>query len=187
MLTVLVVVAHLGFGFARSGTGSVNGLFDNLHVRPDGGTRSRGVDGVLVNDGAGLDAGARGRGVDGELVNGGAGLEAGAGEAGAVNGRAGGGVLLAVVGLDAGTVLALSYVDDGVVRAVVGIELDTRLGVGRLGAEGRRRDGSVTEKEKRKERKRCARQLVCFSVSHRGTRRLVNPAPLAPDRLGGGP
>ena len=192
MLTVFVVVAHLGgFLAARSGTGSVNGLFDDLHVRLVGGTRSRGVDGVLVNLGGALEAGAGGRGVDGELVNGGAGLEAGAGEAGAVNGRGGGGILLAVVGLDAGTVLALSYVDDGVVRAVVGIELDTRLGVGRLGSDGRRRDESVTRKEKKEEKEEvllgCARHLACFSFSLGAPRRLVNPAPLAPDRLGEGP
>jgi len=60
----------------------------------------------------------------------GASLEAG-GEAGTVNGGAGDAELLAVVGLDAGTILALGNVNYRVVRAVGGIELDARLGVSR--------------------------------------------------------
>ena len=177
MLTVLVVVAHLGFGLARSGTGSVNGLFDDLHVRLVGGTRSRGVDGVLVNGGASLEAGAGDRGVDGELVNGGVGLEGRRAEAGTVDGRAGYRELLAVVGLDAGTVLALSNVDDGVVRAVGGIVLDTRLGVGGLRADEPKKgcvSGGWEGKRGREGRKR--REPRVFLPSP-GPRRLVNNNP----------
>lgn len=46
-----------------------------------------------------------------------------------------------VVGLEAGAVLAFSNVDDGVVRFVGMVELDTRLGVGGLRSEGRVSDG----------------------------------------------
>lgn len=60
----------------------------------------------------------------------GGGLEAGV--AGAVDGRAGYGEFLAVVGLDTGAVIALGNVNGGVVRAVGGVDLDARLGVGRL-------------------------------------------------------
>jgi hypothetical protein len=60
----------------------------------------------------------------------GAGLEAGV--AGAVEGRAGYGDFLAVVGLNTGAVIALGNVNGGVVRAVGGVDLDARLGVGRL-------------------------------------------------------
>jgi hypothetical protein len=83
------------------------------------------VDRLLV-DGAGAGA------VNGVVVDVGASLEAGVSEAGAVDGGADYGSFLAVVGLEAGTVLALGNVNDRVVRAVLGIELDTRLGVGRL-------------------------------------------------------
>jgi hypothetical protein len=114
---------------ARSVTGSVNGLFDNVHLLLVGGARCRGVNGGTGDVDRLLEAGAGGGGVDGELVNVGGGLEAGA-EAGAVDGGTGHRELLAVVGLDTGTILALSNVDDGVVRAVLGIELDARLGVG---------------------------------------------------------
>ena len=77
----------------------------------------------LLVDGAGAG------GVNGVVVDVGASLEAGVSETGAVDGGADYGSFLAVVGLDAGTVLALSNVDDRVVRAVLAIELDARLGV----------------------------------------------------------
>jgi hypothetical protein len=130
-VAVLVVVAHLGFLGGRGlVTGSVDGLFDNVYLLVVGRAGSRGVNGGAGDVNRLLVGGDGARGVDGVLVDVGASLEAGS-EAGRVNGGAGDAGLLAVVGLEARTVLALGNVNYRVMRAVGGIELDARLGVGR--------------------------------------------------------
>src|SRR4051794_36272864 len=141
MLTVLVVVAHLaGFLGFGSVTVCVNGLFDNVYLLVVGRARSRGVNGGTGDGNRLLEDGAVAGEGDGVFVDVGAGGLAAGSEAGAVDGGADYGSFLAVVGLDAGTILALSNVNDRVVRAVLGIELDTRLGVACL-RSGARRDG----------------------------------------------
>lgn len=149
VVAVLVVVAHLGFLAGGRVAGSLNGLFDNVYLLVVGRAGSRGVnggagdvhrllvdgaragavDGVSVNVGAGLKDGAAGGGIDGGNVD--VGGLVGRAEAGAVEGGAGYAAgLLAVVGLDTGTILALGNVNGRVVRAVGSIELDAGLGVG---------------------------------------------------------
>lgn len=89
-------------------TGGVNGLFDDVDVLVvSQARRRRGVNGVVVDDGASLMVVA---------------------EVGAVDSAG----FLVIVRLDTGPVLALGNVDDGVRVLVVtlGIELVTRLGVG---------------------------------------------------------
>jgi hypothetical protein len=93
MLTVLVVVAHLGLFGLRSVTGRVNRLFDDVYLLVEGRARSRGV-----------------------------------------NGGADYAELVAVVGLDTGTILALGNVDDRVL-------VDVRLGVVGLRSDVGRMDG----------------------------------------------
>ncbi len=196
MLTVLVVVAHLGF--LGLGTGNVDGVFDDADLLGVG----RAGGGGGVNGGAG-DVGGLGvvgagaGGVDGELVNGGGGLVGGT-EARGVDGGGGGGhgELLAVVGLDTRTILALGNVDDGVVRAVGGIELDTRLVVGGLRSDVRGRDGSVgmkREEGKRKEEEEEMKGLHLMSMKRRGGLACLSLSPRvawstqpppAPDHLG---
>lgn len=133
MLTILVVVSHLGW--LSVATGGVYGLFDDVYLAFVGRTRSS----RCVNGGAGdvdglLVGGTRDRGVNGVFVDVARGLVVvvAVSEAGAVDGRADYGSLLVVVGLDAGTILALGNVDNRVLRAVLVIELDARLGVGLL-------------------------------------------------------
>lgn len=133
VVAVLVVVTHLGLSVLTRG---VDGLFDDVYLalvcrarrrgRVNGGTGD--VDGLLVG-------GTRDRGVNGVVVDVAVGLVVVVvmTEAGAVDSRADYGSFLVVVGLDTGTILALGNVDDGVLRAVlVVIELDTRLGVSLL-------------------------------------------------------
>jgi hypothetical protein len=168
MLTVLVVVAHLGFLGVRSATGSVDGLFDDADLLGVGRARGGGVNGGTGDVGRLAVGGAGAGGVDGELVNGGGGLEGGRAEAGGVDGGGGHGELLAVVGLDTRTILALGNVDDRVVRAVVVIELDTRLVVGGLRSDGPRAGWvSWDEGERRREgkegkRKKTRRRVFCL-------------------------
>jgi hypothetical protein len=136
LLTVFVVVTHLRSGVRRSVTGSVNGLFGDLHVLVVDGARSRGVEGSLGDVGGGLlEDGAVARAVycggvdvDALLVNGAV--------AGAVNGRTGGADFFAVVGLEARAVFTLGDVDDGVVGAVSAIDLNAGLDDRRLGSGG---------------------------------------------------
>jgi hypothetical protein len=47
--------------------------------------------------------------------------------------------------LDAGAILALSNVDGGVVSAMLGIDLDARLGVGGLGSDKGRKGKDVSK------------------------------------------
>jgi hypothetical protein len=132
MLTVLVKVTHLGLSVLTRG---VDGLFDDVYLALVRRARRRGqvnggtgdVDGLLVG-------GTRDRGVNGVVVDVAVGLVVVVvmTVAGAVDSRADYGSFLVVVGLDTGTILALGNVDDGVGRAVLVIELDTRLGVGLL-------------------------------------------------------
>jgi hypothetical protein len=129
-VAVLVVVAHLGFLGLGSVTGRVDGLFDDGYLLVEGRARSRGVNGGAGDVNGRLVVNGPGAGsVDGELVNVGGGLEAGA-VRGGVDGGADYAELVAVVGLDTGTILALGNVNDSVGSAVLVIELDARLGVG---------------------------------------------------------
>jgi hypothetical protein len=132
---ILIVVTHLGSLGARSVTGGVYGLFGDLEVRlVKGGARSDGsVDGGLNYAGGLLEVGEVAGSLDGDVVEVG-GLGEGGAVAGDVDSGAGVGDFVLVVGLETGTVLALSNVDDGVVRSVVVIELDTRFGEGGLGS-----------------------------------------------------
>jgi hypothetical protein len=135
-VSVLVVVTHFGFGSfgaGRNGGRSVgaglNGLLDDLYVLADDGARgARGSDGEVVGvrgcllDGSRLDGEA-----DGEIADVGVSLlNGGRAVAWGVNGGAG---LRTVIGLDARTVITLSYVKSGGVRTVAGIDFDARLGV----------------------------------------------------------
>jgi hypothetical protein len=132
MVAVLVKVTHLGLSVLTRG---VDGLFDDVYLALVRRARRRGqvnggtgdVDGLLVG-------GTRDRGVNGVVVDVAVGLVVVVvmTVAGAVDSRADYGSFLVVVGLDTGTILALGNVDDGVGRAVLVIELDTRLGVGLL-------------------------------------------------------
>lgn len=108
-------LAHVARGLGRGiVAGSVDGSLvevDALRVRGSG--AAGGVDGGLV------DVNALGVGGTGEVaVNSGAGY-----------------LFVTVVGLEAGAVFTFSNVDDRVVRAVSGIELDARFGVGGLRSE----------------------------------------------------
>jgi hypothetical protein len=136
VVTILIVVTHLGSFGAQSVAGSVYGLVGDLEVRlVKGGARSGGsvdgglgyVDGLLV---AGKVAGTS---FDGDVVEVGR-LGEGRAVAGDVDSGAGVSDFVLVVGLETGTVLVLSNVDDGVVRSVLVIELDARLGERRLGS-----------------------------------------------------
>lgn len=132
VVAVLVKVTHLGLSVLTRG---VDGLFDDVYLALVRRARRRGqvnggtgdVDGLLVG-------GTRDRGVNGVVVDVAVGLVVVVvmTVAGAVDSRADYGSFLVVVGLDTGTILALGNVDDGVGRAVLVIELDTRLGVGLL-------------------------------------------------------
>jgi hypothetical protein len=135
MLTVLVVVAHLGLFGLRSVTGRVNGLFDDVYLLVEGRARSRGVNGGAGDVGRLVVDGPRGGGVDGVLVDVGGSLEAGA-VRGGVDGGADYAELVAVVGLDTGTILALGNVDDSVGSAVLLV-----VGVGGLRSDVGRMDG----------------------------------------------
>jgi hypothetical protein len=145
MLTVLVVVTHLGFLAWSGGTGILYGLFGDLHVLVVDGARSRwvdsrtrdvnllpvrrdkllAVDGDVVHDSASLVGGTVGRGIDGgaSYVD-----------------------LLAIVRLDPGAVLALSNVNGGAVGAVLSVNLNARFGVGRLRSGGKVRNALVRER-----------------------------------------
>jgi hypothetical protein len=114
-------------------TRSVYGLFDDVYLALEcRARRSRCVNGGTGDVNGLLVGGARDRNVNGVFVDVAVGLVVVVTEAGAVDGRTDYRSFLVVVGLDAGTILALGNVDDRVVRAVVVIELDTRLGVLRL-------------------------------------------------------
>jgi hypothetical protein len=131
VVAVLVKVTHLGLSVA---TRSVYGLFDDVYLtlvcRARG---SRSVNGSTGDVNGFLVGGARGRSVNGVFVDVAVGLVVVVViEAGAVDSGANYGSFLVVVGLDTGTILALGNVDDRVVRAVLVIEVDTRLGVGLL-------------------------------------------------------
>lgn len=132
MLTVLAVVTHLGFFGVRSVTSGVDDVFGDAHVLVISRTRSRGVNRDSTGD---VDfllvRGAEARAVNGRLADDGASLVGGT-VGGTVNGGDGYAGFFAVVALDAGTVLALGSVNDRVVRAVGAVDLNARLGVGRL-------------------------------------------------------
>jgi hypothetical protein len=128
VMAVLVVVTHLGLSVV---TGSVYGLFDDVYLALVGRARSRCVNGG-TGDVDGLFVGGAGdRDVNCVVVDVAVGLVA-VSEAGAVDGRADYARFLVVVGLDAGTILALGNVDDRVRAVLLVIELDARLGVGLL-------------------------------------------------------
>ena len=131
-MDILIVVTHLGC-LGGSVNGSVNGLFDeSLGVPVKGRARSGNVDGGLCYLERLLVAGGkRARRVDSSTVVVDGLLEGRAVRRG-VNGGTGDGELLTEVGLGAGTVLALSNVDDRVLRAMRVIVVDARLGVGGL-------------------------------------------------------
>lgn len=178
MLTVLVKVTHLGLSVVTRG---VYGLFDNVDLALVRRARRR----RWVNGGTGdvnglLVCGTRDGAVNGVFVDVAVGLVVVVvvvTEAGAVDGRADYGSFLVVVGLDTGTILALGNVDDGVLRAVLVIVLDTRLGVGLLRPDV---GGGWLVKGRRRSRMFMPGS-ACFS-SH-----LVpgsTQPPLAPDRLG---
>jgi hypothetical protein len=133
VVAILIVVTHLGCLGGGSVTGSVNGLFGDLDVLVEGRARSRSVDGRLGYADGLLVAGDVARSVDGGVVEV-RGLLEGRAVAGGVDGGAGVGDFVTVVGLETGTILALSNVDDGVLRAVVVIVLDARLGERGLGS-----------------------------------------------------
>lgn len=132
-LTILIVVTHLGCLGGGSVAGSVYGLFGDLDVLVEGRARSRNVDGGGSHAGGLLVLGEVAGSVDGDVVEVRGGLEGGA-VAGDVDGGAGVGDFVTVVGLETGTVFALGNVDDGVVRLVVVVELDARLGERGLGS-----------------------------------------------------
>lgn len=132
-LTILIVVTHLGRLGGGSVTGSVYGLFGDLDVLVEGRARSRNVDGGGSHTSGLLVLGEVAGNVDGDVVEVGGGLE-GRAVAGDVDGGAGVGDFVLVVGLETGTILALGNVDDRVVRLVVVIELDARLGERGLGS-----------------------------------------------------
>jgi hypothetical protein len=134
VVAVLVKVTHLGLSVV---TRSVYGLFDDVDLALVCRARRR----RRVNGGTGdvnrlLVGGTRDGGVNGVFVDVAVGLVVVVvvvvSEAGAVDGSTDYRSFLVVVGLDAGTILALGNVDDRVLRAVLVIELDTRLGVGLL-------------------------------------------------------
>jgi len=130
-LTIFIVVTHLGFlGAGSGGTGNVDGLFGELDVRlVEDGTGSGGIDSRLADADRLLVGGCVAGSVDGSLVDTNALLEDGA-AARDVNSDAGYVDLVTVVGLEARTVFTFGDVDDGVVRAVRSVDLNTGLGVG---------------------------------------------------------
>jgi hypothetical protein len=133
VVAVVLVVAHLGFAAFRRVTGRLNDLFNDVYLLVVGRARLGRVDGVRVNNGVRLLVGRKAsRGVNGGHVDNGLGLLEGR-KAGRrdVDGGAGYGELLAVVGLETGTILALSNVNGSAVSAA-GIDLEARLGVSRL-------------------------------------------------------
>lgn len=122
MLTVLVVVAHLGCLRLRSVAGRLDRFFGDLRLLMVDGAGGRGVNGGAGDVNFLLVRGAEARGVDGVFVDDGASLVGGT-----VGGRVNRGTsyvdLLAVVGLDTGTVFALSGVDGRAVLAA-GVDLN---------------------------------------------------------------
>jgi hypothetical protein len=132
VVAVLVKVTHLGLSVVTRG---VYGLFDDVYLAlVRRARRSRCVNGGTGDVNGFLVAGTRDGTVNGVIVDVAVGLVVVVvvTVAGAVDGSTDYRSFLVVVGLNAGTILALGNVDDGVLRAVLVIVLDTRLGVSLL-------------------------------------------------------
>jgi predicted aconitase with swiveling domain len=129
VVTVLVVVTHLGFLGCGLVAGSVDSFLGDLDVLAVLRARGRGVNGEFVDTDVLLEGGTLSRGVDGELVNTNGLLEEGA-LAGSVNGGTGHAELVLVGRLDTGAIFTLGNVNGSVVGTMSLIDLNAGIGVG---------------------------------------------------------